>query len=78
MLHIGRKHLVTIFKKKKVETFHLPTFTSTDHMFKELIKFMRHDKLIAEDEMPLPAPPDVEDDDPIEDIWVNIILLTPF
>ena len=47
-------------------------------MFKELIKFMRHDKLIAEDEMPLPAPPDVEDDDPIDDIWVNIILLTPF
>ena len=28
--------------------------TIQDHMFREVIKFMKHDKLIAEDEMPTP------------------------
>ena len=46
----------TVIKKticKQTAAVVLSTFLPfSDHMFKEMIKFMRYDKLIAEDELP--------------------------
>ena len=42
-------------------------FSISDHMFKEMIKFMRYDKLLAEDE--LPAPKNIENE-PVEVVEV--------
>ena len=44
----------------KIAFEHESNITISDHMFKEVIKHMKHDKLIAEDE--LPAPENIEDE----------------
>ena len=49
----------------------LHTFFLSDHMFKEMLKFMRYDGLIAKDE--LPAPKNTENE-AVEVVEVNLNL----
>ena len=59
-------NLLTLIRKricKQTAAVVLSTFFPfSDHMFKEMIKFMRYDKLIAEDELPAPPHENMENE----------------